>query len=479
MSETGEAQRGLRIHHLHAENVLRLVVVDITPDEHAVVIGGKNGAGKSSVLNAIAMAIGGGKQVPAKALREGEALGKVVLDCGDFRLTRTWRKNDNGRLKIEAKEGVEAPTAQKVLDKLYDAIAIDPYAWARLCESTAGIKKQRDDLLAIAQLPIDLEGNLRDRKARYDERTLVGRDRDRVRGALESRSAIDAPEEKVDVGELLKAFQEGAKRNSRIRVADDAVRVAERELARAREDADDVSKDYREKVARAKREHEAWLEEIQRERKRREDAIRKLEEDLMPQAIEGAMRQIERQEAELDAARTEREALGDPVDVDAIGQRLDQAKEVNAAFEQERERRELAEELKRYEDRYERIGAEIKRLDAEREQALKNAELPIEGLGFDDNGVTYRGIPFSQLAQSERLRISIHMAMALNRPENGGKNLRVMLCRDGALLDEQNLALLCAEAREKDYQVWIETVGEGQQCTVVMEEGKVKRGRDE
>ena len=52
--------------------------------------------------------------------------------------------------------------------------------------------------------------------------------------------------------------------------------------------------------------------------------------------------------------------------------------------------------------------------------------------------------------------------------------LRVLLIKDGSLLDADNLALIAAMAETDDYQVWIERVetGEG---GVVMEDG-IARG---
>lgn len=472
-NDTGEAERGLRIHRLRAENVLRLEVVEIVPDEHRVIIGGKNGAGKSSVLNAIAMVIGGGKHVPEKVLREGEKRGKVVLDVGPFRLTRTWSRNDNGRLKIEAKEGQDAPTAQRLLDKLYDAIAFDPFAWARLGETKAGQKKQREDLLKVARVPIDLDGNLRDRAARYDERRMVGRERDKLRGAVESRPLIEAPKERVELTPLLDEFQQAAKARAEVRSAE---REAERAKARAAEVLTYVqerTEAFEARIAQAQRSHEEWLRQIEEQKRQREDEIRRLEREL-PQAQEGWAEQVTEAEQAAEQAHVHLKELAAAPDTDEIQRRIDEAKEANRRFEQAQERRDLEAELENAEANYEELSGQIERLDEERTEALKQAALPVDGLGFDEDGVVYHGMPFAQLAQSERLRISIAMAMALNKPENGGAGLKVMLCRDGALFDQEHLALVCQLAKDKDYQLWIETVGEDEACSVVMEEGRVR-----
>ena len=64
----------MRILRLAAENILRLVAVEISPDGNLVKITGKNGAGKSAVLNTIWLGLGGGeaqRQLP-EPIRHGQ-----------------------------------------------------------------------------------------------------------------------------------------------------------------------------------------------------------------------------------------------------------------------------------------------------------------------------------------------------------------------------------------------------------------------
>ena len=91
----------------------------------------------------------------------------------------------------------------------------------------------------------------------------------------------------------------------------------------------------------------------------------------------------------------------------------------------------------------------------------------VDGLGFDDDGVTYQGVPFSQASASEQIRVSLAMAMSLN------PKLRVIRILDGSLLDAENLAQIADMAKDNDYQVWIERVGTADGIGVVIEDGAV------
>ena len=64
----------MRIVQFHAENFKRLGLVEITPEGNLVTIGGKNGQGKSSVLDAIFVALKGRAVAPPKPIRAGEEM---------------------------------------------------------------------------------------------------------------------------------------------------------------------------------------------------------------------------------------------------------------------------------------------------------------------------------------------------------------------------------------------------------------------
>jgi len=118
-----------------------------------------------------------------------------------------------------------------------------------------------------------------------------------------------------------------------------------------------------------------------------------------------------------------------------------------------------------------RLSEEIEALDRTKETTLSAAAFPVPGLSFDDTGVLFNGIPFSQASSAEQLRVSVAMGAAMN------PRLRVLLVRDGSLLDEDSLRLLAAMAEEHGLQVWLERVGEGAECSVVIEDGTVREVR--
>jgi len=106
-------------------------------------------------------------------------------------------------------------------------------------------------------------------------------------------------------------------------------------------------------------------------------------------------------------------------------------------------------------------------LDKTKAAALAKAKFPVDGLGFDDSGVTYQNVPFDQASSAEQIRVSLGMAIALN------PKLRVIRILDGSLLDDDNLKMISDAAAEHDFQVWIERVGDNGSVGIVIEDGQV------
>ena len=84
---TTTTRPGLKVIRLTAENVKRLKAVEITPDQTMQIITGRNAQGKTSVLAALWLALGGGSAAPAgRGFQIGHRqtmLGHHGLDLGD------------------------------------------------------------------------------------------------------------------------------------------------------------------------------------------------------------------------------------------------------------------------------------------------------------------------------------------------------------------------------------------------------------
>lgn len=400
----------MRIIELSAENIKRLRAIDITPAEHVQVITGKNAAGKSSVLDAIWLALGGGtaSRGTAKPIREGQEQASVRLDLGDLIVTRTWA-GDKTTLKVETAEGAKYSSPQGVLDALVGRMSFDPLEFTRFAP-----REQLSALLDIVDLNIDLKDVAAKRTFAYDQRTEIGRHVKILEGQAAS---LGKPEEGVPEAEV---------------------------------SVSDLIVDYR----RADLAHSTYAAAMR-------------QESELTARIESLRGQVTILEGTLAKTKAIIEATGELPDLDVIQARIDTAEATNTAVRHNAERAKVKANLLHAKSQYEGATNAIEAIDKTKADALAAAKFPVDGLGFDDDGVTYQGVPFAQASASEQIRVSLAMAMALN------PKLRVVRILDGSLLDADSMALIAQMAAAKDYQVWIERVDDGSGVGVLIEDGQV------
>lgn len=405
----------MRIIELKAENVKRLRAVQIRPDGDTVVIAGRNAQGKSSVLDAIWMALAGaaGAKETSRPIRDGETEAQVTLDLGDIVVTRKWSQSGT-QLHVAAPDGARHPSPQTMLDSLVGRLSFDPLEFAN-----QPAKEQLATLLGVVALPFDPAELARQRAGIYERRTEVNREGKRVETLLNGLPVAPhgTPDEEVSAAAIAQELEQ-------------ALRTVEAR-AKLQERWDDANA----RVAR-------MTQEV-------EDAKARLTEAAEIVAEMGRL-QVP---AEVDPAPIREQLAG----VDAI----------NVQVRAKKEKARLAAELELLAAQSAELTSQLDTLDRRKADAVAAAAMPLEGLGFDDDGVLYQGVPFSQASASERLRVGIAMAMALN-PE-----IRVIRITDGSLLDSESMRLIDEMAGAHDFQVWVERVDESGEVGITIEDGQV------
>ena len=404
----------MKIVEFKAENVKKLKTVEINPDGSLVVIGGKNAQGKTSILDAILVALAGKKKLPPKMLREGEEKGFVELDLGDIIVKRTFTKK-GGTLKVSNSDGAIFQSPQKMLDKLVGSISFDPLEFTRLDS-----KKQVNLLKEITGL--DFSELDEEREELYNQRTEVNREGKSLRvqcDKIEENLPAEIPTEEVSVAELLEQLNKAQEENNKFTTLSSKLCTVKEHVVGMEGKIDEL----RAEIASAKKVQESLQKELK--------SLSQVNED-------------------------------------PIKQKLASAETINKGFALGRDHKESLNALDQCRLDYKELTGQIKDIDRKKEEALAESNLPVENLAFDEDGVTLGGIPFEQSSGAEQLKTSVAIGLAAN------PKLKVLLIKDGSLLDEDNLKLLGDMATEAKAQIWLERVGTGEEVSVIMEDGSIK-----
>jgi hypothetical protein len=450
----------VRILNFVAENFKRLQVVEITPDGALVDVKGKNAQGKSSVLDAIWAALGGKAAVPGEPIRKGEERARIELKLGEGEkveliVKRTFARGSEPQIVVEAPDGARYAKPQTILDGLLGSLSFDPLAFTRM-----PAKAQVEQLRALVP-DVDFEAIDGANKRDFDRRTEINREERSLRARFEAVKVPGDPrQQRVDetalVAELERAGQQLAEiERERARRASLHSQITARAEYAVDERADATR--YRERIAELR----AEIAQIEKMAAASEDSAAAAEQEVVTRKKEYLALP----------------ALDAPPDTASIKARIDAARRQNGEIDtRERviqERAKLEEEAAAAKAKADALTAAIEKRNDTKAAAVKAANLPVDGLALGDEEVLYNGLPLSQAADSERLRVSIAIAAALN------PKLRVIRVRDGSLLDDDGLKLLAEFAEKHGLQVWLERVASNATTGIILEDGRLKAATEE
>jgi DNA repair exonuclease SbcCD ATPase subunit len=430
----------MKIVELRAENVKRLQAVEIKPDGSLVVIGGKNGAGKSSVLDAILYGLSGAKSLPGKPVRNGADKAEIEIKLDgkpSLVIKRRIKPDGSTTLTVEqvnedgSRASVKSP--QAMLDSLYGAIAFDPLAFTRM-------RPQEQVELLRAAVGVSVDDLDAKAKAVFDERTGVNRDVKQLESQLAGMPEHkDAPAVEVSASDVLKEIEAA-------NAANESVAESGRAIEALQQRRDGISLRIGNVNAR--------IDELERELAALEAEKDALADDLNHADDKLAM------DRELNAKLV-------VIDLAPLKAKLAGVEGANAKVRANKQRADKAEQLAAAKAQADDLSKQLDQLRKARIDRMAAAKWPVEGLGFGEAGVTFNELPFDQCSSAEQLRISTAIALSQN------PKLPIGFVRDGSLLDEESLRMVAEIADQYGAQIWIERVGNGDECSIVIEDGSV------
>ncbi|MGN9067321.1 AAA family ATPase [Ligilactobacillus agilis] len=409
----------VKINKLEIENVKRVKAVAIEPTPNGLtVIGGNNGQGKTSVLDAIAWALGGNKYKPTKAQREGSVTPpslQITMNNGLI----VKRDGKNSSLKVIDPTGRKA--GQQLLNEFVEELAINLPKFLE-----ASDKEKAETLLQIIGVSDELF-ELDSAEARlYNDRRAIGQIADQKKKfALEKPYYTDAPDELVSVSELIQQQQAILARNG--------------ENQRKREQVTKISQDL--------------------------DLANQIVNSLKKQLQEAEEKQAKLQ-ADLEVAHKSAADLKDESTAE-LEKQLAEIDEINRRVRANLDKEKAESDAKEFKEKYDSLTAEIEEIRAKRTDLLSKADLPLPGLSVMDGKLTYNNQQWDNMSSSEQLRVATAIVRKL-KPDCG-----FVLLDKLEQMDLQTMNNFGKWLEQEGLQGIATRVSTGDECEIIIEDGYV------
>lgn len=410
----------VKISSLELENVKRVRAVALEPTENGLtVIGGRNGQGKTSVLDAIAYALGGEKFRPSQLERAGSLVPpsiRVTLTNGIV----VERKGKNSALKVTDPSGRRR--GQQLLDEFVEKLALNLPKFMQ-----ASDKDKAETLLNIIGVGPQLSALDREAAEVYQERLSVGRIADqKQKYAAELPRYEDVPEDIVSASELIRRQQDILARNAQ---------------------------------------RQQWAREyasIMAERDRIDQMIEKNKQELVELQNKAIMLEQQAKDAQKSPHEMEMEST------EALEKDIAAIDEINAKVRANLDRQKATEDAREMSRQYDQLTARLDEVRARRRALLEGAKLPLPGLNVENDALRYNGQAWDCMSGAEQLKVATAIVRRLN-PDCGFVLLDKLEQMDGQTL--------------REFGAWLEGEGlqviatrvsaTGEDCSVIIEDGVV------
>ena len=400
----------IKINKLEIENVKRVKAVSLEPTQNGLtVIGGRNGQGKTSILDSIAWALGGNKYKPSQPHREGSVLPpnlQISLSNG----LEIKRDGKNSDLKVIDPSGQKA--GQKLLDSFVEEFALN---LPKFMESSNADKAKT--LLQIIGVGDKLAEFEKKEQELYNERLVIGRVADQKKKfSAEMTYFQEAPKELISVSELIQEQQAILAKN------------AENERLRGQRDS----------LKQRQTQLDSEIARLIEEKAKVDQQLEIAEKDALD------LHDVSTEQLEYSISNTE-----------------EINRKVRANFDKDKAEQDAQIEKEKYDN----LSAQIDRIRLDKNQLLEDADLPLPGLSVAEGELLYKGQRWDNMSGAEQLKVSTAIVRKLN-PECG-----FILIDKLEQMDLDTLKEFGQWLEQEQLQAIATRVSTGDECSIIISDG--------
>ena len=418
------------VEKLTIQNFMGIKRLTFVPQPDINKIEGANASGKTSTMRALAMLTGSrvDSKTTVNPIRNGEDEATVTAELTRMILTKTWKKSGKSRLQVLSKDGAVYPSPVKMLEELIGPLPYDPTRFMDLPP-----KEQIKVLLSLIETDEDFDDLEAQKKKAYTERTGINRLVNDTKAKIKSYKFDypDVPSEEESLSVLSTQLTSALATEGQQRV-DIGTHKLNHESIESKKD----------KIERLNDEIKRLNDEI--------NHIIKMDDELLIK-------------------------MNDYIDPDTAGiqDQIGNIEETNKQVRYNQEKANLESEYKTQKAHSDSLTNDLDEIEATKEYVIKNANMPVEGISFDDSGLTFEGKPLGDCSTAERLKVCLSIAVGTHHETEHG--IKIMLLHHGNNLDKKSMEFVKEFCSSHGYQVWIEIVADEPSGTgIFIEDGEIK-----
>ena len=439
-------KKGFRIDEVNIKNFKNLKTIELSIDGRSFYISGKNGRGKSSLIQALQIPFDA-DMLPVEPISVGEDKASISIKVSGimygqdakrvYRLDVTFTPSAKcGNIKIFNDKDEEVSKTRSFVDGLFNAISFDILSFLKM-KPAAQVQELRS--LLPKEFLDEIDQLDTDRKKKFDARAYKNTRAKELEGSLKTHGYSEAEVKKylqpMDVEQLNADIEVIRKKEVDYDMVERGVLDREQRMVRL----DEEEKDIHEQIEALK----AKLVELEKVRAVTDVELKKgrtyLDKHVRPDATE-------------------------------LTDRMAEAAKHNEHHNILKVYKEKMKELADAKEESETLSREIKDIDAKKVKMFSHQDVPVKGLTFTQDAVLFEGLPLdeNQVERSRLIKISAEIAMAIN------KRLKVIFIQDASLLDKESIKYLRELCEEKDYQLIMEIVSDNPEVDIQFMEEEIK-----
>lgn len=424
---------------------------------------GENEIGKSTLMDIIVTLFTGNRS--ANLLKQGKEKGYAKMHVGDDEKgydveIRFTEKNPMGTISVEQTGSPFKTNKISALEEIFQYQDFDAYQFTSWSETAEGRRKQVDAVKKLLpEYTINRLNNigseiLRIKEERKEYNIRINLNSNKITQFAFTDDELNKFSKEISESEIYQKKENLSVLKSNIEKADDKAEELKNDIVNKENEFKELKNRFNSDLELLDNEM-TELERVYLENKKRlSEKVKSTKEkynsdiSILNEEKQNKGKQLEKINKWLSDNKLDENELK------LIESELAKAKEHNEKHHQVKLYNEISKDLKSDIEKKSEFDYKLESLENEKKEIFMNAEMPVPGLTFDENGLFLNGIPFKtgDISTSQELEVAVKLIMATN------KKTKVFRIGHGNEFGSHKLKSLIDFAIQNGYQGFIEEV---------------------